>query len=55
MVLKLECALPGGTMLGSVPRVSDSVSLKWAEIIYIPNKLPGDSDTPGRRPYVEYH
>lgn len=54
MVLKLECALPGGTMLGSVPRVSDSVSL-WAQIIYIPNKLPGDSATPGWRPYVEYH
>lgn len=43
------------TLLGSIPRVSGSMGLKWDRIICISDKLPGDADTPGQRPYFENH
>lgn len=31
-------------LLGTTPRVSDSVSLEWGWIVGISNKFPGDAD-----------
>lgn len=34
-------------LLGTTPRVSDSVSLEWGQIVGISNTFPGDVDAAG--------